>query len=86
MTKIPIEDESTPESTEESSQDDYENSYNDENNDIYQEDYEYEENGGYADNNEDYYPPEDYVEQIEILMNFRIKKFKIGLEKSHKVC
>ena len=66
MTKIPIEDESTPESTEESSQDDYEdgyeNSYNDENNDIYQEDYEYEENGGYADNNEDYYPPEDYVE------------------------
>ena len=40
MTKIPIEDESTPESTEESSQDDYENSYNDENNDIYQEDYE----------------------------------------------
>lgn len=66
MTKIPIEDESTPESTEESSQDDYEdgyeNSYNDENNDIYQEDYEYEENGGYADNKEDYYPPEDYVE------------------------
>ena len=62
MTKIPIEDESTPESTEESSQDDYENSYNDENNDIYQEYYEYEENGGYADNNEDYYPPEDYVE------------------------
>ncbi len=38
------------------------NSYNDENNDIYQEDYEYEENGGYADNNEDYYPPEDCVE------------------------